>query len=234
MPLAVRGLNLRGWMLAGDVQYIAGRLNGDDPAEFIAQVNHYRSTTASNDRLQASRRDRARHGHRAVLGIRQPGLRGRAGAPCAGNSRPISCCTTRPRPAGTTVICARTIPSCRGRFWKIGQSGQGDGWLLGRDGQVHWFDHNHGDIAEGLLLGMGVDLAQWIELARVIRQYEQMLDADEALFDDAACREEFRQALNAIAHAVRPVSYGYFWRRMHLVLLLLTTRPPTPATSSAG
>lgn len=42
MPLAVQGLNLRGWMLAGDVQYIASRLNGDDPAEFIAQVNHYR------------------------------------------------------------------------------------------------------------------------------------------------------------------------------------------------
>ncbi|MBR8656021.1 hypothetical protein KDH83_22175 [Achromobacter sp. Marseille-Q0513] len=42
MPLAVQGLNLRGWMLAGDVQYIASRLNGEDPAEFIAQVNHYR------------------------------------------------------------------------------------------------------------------------------------------------------------------------------------------------
>ena len=39
MPLAVR-LDLRGWMLAGNVQYIAGRLNGEDPAEFIAQVNH--------------------------------------------------------------------------------------------------------------------------------------------------------------------------------------------------
>lgn len=42
MPVAVRGLDLRGWMLAGNVQYIAGRLNGEDPAEFIAQVNHYR------------------------------------------------------------------------------------------------------------------------------------------------------------------------------------------------
>jgi hypothetical protein len=99
----------------------------------------------------------------------------------------------------------------QGRFWKIGQSGQGDGWLLGRDGQVHWFDHNHGDIAEGSLVGMGLDLDQWIELAVVIKQYERRLDADEALFDDAARREEFRRALDAISPTLFDLyPYGYF------------------------
>lgn len=42
MPITVQGLGLQGWMLVGNIQYIANRITDNDINEFIDQVNHYR------------------------------------------------------------------------------------------------------------------------------------------------------------------------------------------------
>lgn len=40
----------------------------------------------------------------------------------------------------------RDYPELRGQYWQIGSSGQGDFWLLRRDGNICWYDHDLGEI----------------------------------------------------------------------------------------
>lgn len=102
-------------------------------------------------------------------------------------------------------------PSLKGILWKIGQSGQGDYWILRSNGKIAWYDHDHGEFDESLLVDLEIDFDGFIELAGVINKYELLLDADENYFDIESHKENYTTELNSISRGLFTLyPYGYF------------------------
>lgn len=58
-------------------------------------------------------------------------------------------------------------------YWCFGGSGQGDRWLLDVEGMVYFYDH---DYDEGFQ-PMGISFEQWVEMAFLLKQWEDCLDS---------------------------------------------------------
>lgn len=102
-------------------------------------------------------------------------------------------------------------PELRGEYWQIGSSGQGDFWLLRRDGNICWYDHDLGEITPTAIDDFGITFEQFLELSCYLNQAWQALDADEYHFAVREHRQDFANALNRIAQGLFDrYPYSYF------------------------
>ena len=102
-------------------------------------------------------------------------------------------------------------PELRGEYWQIGSSGQGDFWLLRRDGNICWYDHDLGEITPAAITDFGITFEQFLELSCYLNQAWQALDADEYHFAVREHRQDFANALNRIAQGLFDrYPYRYF------------------------
>ena len=90
-------------------------------------------------------------------------------------------------------------PELRGQYWQIGSSGQGDFWLLRRDGNICWYDHDLGEITSAAVANFGITFDQFLALSVYLAQIERALDANEHHFAVSARRQDFANTLNRIA-----------------------------------
>ncbi|WP_052460878.1 hypothetical protein [Microbacterium gorillae] len=80
------------------------------------------------------------------------------------------------------------------RWWFVGENGQGDRWLLGPDGGIWLFDHNHGELATHLFEPLRIDVTEWLILGHALRAFERLGDPTD---DDIA-------RLDAVVESISP------------------------------
>ena len=76
-------------------------------------------------------------------------------------------------------------------FWCFGGDGQGNRWLLNDAGMVFYYDHDYDEGFEA----MEINFEQWLQMAYLLSQMDEMLDADSFNKDAKA---ELIKALNLI------------------------------------
>ncbi|MDQ0036779.1 hypothetical protein J2W30_004554 [Variovorax boronicumulans] len=84
-------------------------------------------------------------------------------------------------------------------WWVFGTSGTGDAWLLRRTehgSQVAFLDHDQG--CDALPLEMGLDFAQWLQLADLMAQVEQ----PEQGIADSANADNIARELNRLSEGL--------------------------------
>ena len=105
----------------------------------------------------------------------------------------------------------RDYPELRGQYWQIGSSGQGDFWLLRRDGNICWYDHDLGEITPAAIVDFDITFDQFLALSAYLAQIERTLDTNEHYFAAPAHRQAFAHALNHIAQGLfARYPYRYF------------------------
>ena len=93
----------------------------------------------------------------------------------------------------------------------IGSSGQGDFWLLRRDGNICWYDHDLGEITPAAIVDFDITFDQFLALSAYLAQIERTLDTNEHYFAAPAHRQAFAHALNHIAQGLfARYPYRYF------------------------
>ena len=99
----------------------------------------------------------------------------------------------------------------RGQYWQIGSSGQGDFWLLRRDGNICWYDHDLGEITPAAIVDFDITFDQFLALSAYLAQIERTLDTNEHYFANPAHRQAFADTLNRIAQGLfARYPYRYF------------------------
>ena len=83
----------------------------------------------------------------------------------------------------------RDYPELRGQYWQIGSSGQGDFWLLRRDGNICWYDHDLGEITPAAIVDFAITFDQFLALSASLAQIERTLDTNEHYFAAPAHRQ---------------------------------------------
>ena len=102
-------------------------------------------------------------------------------------------------------------PELRGEYWQIGSSGQGDFWLLRRDGNICWYDHDLGEITPAAIVDFDITFDQFLALSVYLAQIERTLDTNEHYFAVPAHRQAFADTLNRIAQGLfARYPYRYF------------------------
>ncbi|MFC2293840.1 MAG: hypothetical protein ACFNLD_11535, partial [Kingella oralis] len=105
----------------------------------------------------------------------------------------------------------RDYPELRGQYWQIGSSGQGDFWLLRRDGNICWYDHDLGEITPAAIVDFDITFDQFLALSAYLAQIERTLDTNEHYFAAPAHRQAFADTLNRIAQGLfARYPYRYF------------------------
>lgn len=92
------------------------------------------------------------------------------------------------------------FPNFAARYWKLGDSGQGDSWLWSNeDRYVAWFDHDFGEYDLAAVQPFYLSFGKFVELAFVIRDLESKLDLTETFFDKPENMKAYEAALENIA-----------------------------------
>lgn len=84
-------------------------------------------------------------------------------------------------------------------FWSIGQAGQGDEWFLNKiDNTIFYYNHDTGEYTKSGFTNLGIDFSQFIQLAFLYRDLENLLDEGEILTDNV--KTEFINSVNSISN----------------------------------
>ena len=99
----------------------------------------------------------------------------------------------------------------KGRCFQIGQSGQGDCWLIDLNGWVNWFNHDKGEISPEGLLSFGIGFYDFLKMAVLVRNVEHSLDNDPDFFDKNINRTKYIQSMNSVKEGIYDLyPYKYF------------------------
>ncbi|WP_156503565.1 MULTISPECIES: SMI1/KNR4 family protein [Eikenella] len=91
-------------------------------------------------------------------------------------------------------------PDTAARYWLIGNSGQGDTWLIGKEGgNILFYDHNQGeyDEAEAQFADMAVGFIPFLQTAFLLQELETLLETQSAPNQQA--QDAFQARMDEIA-----------------------------------
>lgn len=89
-------------------------------------------------------------------------------------------------------------PDFAAAYWMIGRTGSGDEWFIClKQSSISLYDHNNGGYSEEGLIHLRIDFTSFLQLADLLRQLDQHLDAQD--IEEAELKDEFNRTTEKIS-----------------------------------
>ena len=59
-------------------------------------------------------------------------------------------------------------------YWFIGQNGQGDYWIMDKNGKIYFYDHDNGEIDIEKIIDLNIDFGKWLQFAYLNKELDKI------------------------------------------------------------
>ena len=59
-------------------------------------------------------------------------------------------------------------------YWFIGQNGQGDYWIMDRNGKIYFYDHDNEEIDIEKIIDLNIDFGKWLQYAYLNKELDEI------------------------------------------------------------
>jgi hypothetical protein len=85
-------------------------------------------------------------------------------------------------------------------YWFIGQNGQGDYWIMDKNGKIYFYDHDNGEIDVDKMINLNIDFAKWLQYAYLNKELDKIYEENKY---NKKIGKEYMEKLNEISKELK-------------------------------